>query len=61
MAPFSTLELVKHDSTANAPETDLAFIAPEVDQTAETPQVNLLYTFPNSQNRLIPLIGYFRR
>ena len=40
-APFSTLELVKNDKSANAPETDRAISAPEHDCTAETAQVLL--------------------
>ena len=38
-APFSTLELVKNDNTANAPEINSAITAPERDRTGETAQV----------------------
>ena len=46
-APFSTLELVKNDSTANAPEFDSAAAAPEHDCTTETAQVDLESHFPS--------------
>lgn len=38
---YSTLELVKHDKTANAPELDRDVSAPESDHTFTTPQVRI--------------------
>ena len=39
---YSTLELVKHDATAAAPERDHAVVAPENDRQLEVPQVREL-------------------
>ena len=38
---YSTLELAKHDMTANAPERDLIGNAPEHDHSHEAPEVKL--------------------
>ena len=38
---YSTLELVKHDKAANAPELDRDVNAPEPDYTFTTPQVRI--------------------
>ena len=42
---YSTLQLVKHDQTANAAEVDRDVNAPERDQTLATPQVCFLIVF----------------
>ena len=39
---YSTLELVKHDTTAGAPERDHAVVAPENDRRLDAPQVRVL-------------------
>ena len=39
LGPHSTLELVQHDPTANAPERDLEANPPELDASANAPQV----------------------
>ena len=39
---YSTLELVKHDATAAAPERDHAVVAPENDRRLEAPEVREL-------------------
>ena len=36
---YSTLELLKHDTTAAAPERDHAIVAPENDRQLDAPQV----------------------
>lgn len=38
--PLSTLELVRHDATAQAPERDHAAIAPEYDRQDDALQVS---------------------
>lgn len=45
---YSTLQLVKHDPTANAAECDRDVNAPELDQTLATSQVCFLIIFPSS-------------
>ena len=39
---YSTLELVKHDNTAAAPERDNALTAPENDRQHDAPQVRYI-------------------
>ena len=36
---YSTLELIKNDATAAAPERDHAVVAPEIDRQLDAPQV----------------------
>ena len=40
MDGYSNLELVKHDTTANAPEPDRSMDAPEVNHPSEAPEAS---------------------
>ena len=37
--PHSTLELIRHDASAGAPERDTAIVAPEIARDQDAPQV----------------------